>query len=416
MIERHPVAYIRRSVASRADPGDVSRDFQTEEVRKLAGAADLKIIDGDWGKSAATDKTDRRLAFLELLVSIEAAEVSELYAYSTDRLARSVEWSARLLNACRRAGVPIITREGRIEPGDAAAALLFNVLAAVNENALSGMEAKARATIATRKKRNRAAGRADNEGMGCAPYGTRHQKIEGRVATVPDPAKPLAPLMDAYAKAGSVFGAVRLLNEAELPGPRGHSWHATPLRHILERAGVPLPQPGPTGRRVPGRGSVLAQLVKCHCGHTMTPNNARAWLYCSKGQVNPKAHGRYYVNQRALMPAIREEAARLKRLVIEGDTDPEAVARLDERKRRLAIGFADDLLNEQQYQAELAKIAAEMAHEAARATIQRLPPMDWTAPVPDQNAYLRGLWEYIALDSDMNVSEIKWRVPEWRTP
>src|SRR5829696_1966939 len=94
-----PVAYIRRSVARTGDPGDVSRDFQTDKVRSLAAAdgLGLRIIDGDWGRSASTDKTDKRLAFLELLAAVERGEVSTIYAYSTDRLARSVQWAARLL-------------------------------------------------------------------------------------------------------------------------------------------------------------------------------------------------------------------------------------------------------------------------------------------------------------------------------
>ena len=44
------------------------------------------------------------LAVSRVELAVERGEVSALYAYSTDRLARSVEWSARLLNACRRAG------------------------------------------------------------------------------------------------------------------------------------------------------------------------------------------------------------------------------------------------------------------------------------------------------------------------
>lgn len=207
MTNAQPVAYIRRSVASRADPGDVSREFQTEEVRRLAGpdGPALTIIDQDWGRSASTDKTSRRLAFLALLDGIEAGDVSTLFAYSTDRIARSVEWSARLLNACRRAGVPIVTREGRIEPGDAGAALLFNVLAAVNENALSGMEAKARASIGRRQARNVAAGRASNAGMGRKAYGP----------------ETTAAVLAAFDEAGSFLGATKLLTARGVPSYLG---------------------------------------------------------------------------------------------------------------------------------------------------------------------------------------------------
>ena len=61
-----PVAYIRRSARSRSDPGDLSREFQVDKVRQPAGSdgPTLAIIDADWGKGAATEKTDQRLAFL----------------------------------------------------------------------------------------------------------------------------------------------------------------------------------------------------------------------------------------------------------------------------------------------------------------------------------------------------------------
>ena len=119
-----PVAYIRRSVARKGDPGDVSRDFQVDKVRALANGDGprLRIIDGDWGRSAATDKTGQRVAFLGMLEDIERGLVSHVYAYSPDRLARSVEWSApagQRLPAGE--GGPITTTAGTVAPDDPAA-------------------------------------------------------------------------------------------------------------------------------------------------------------------------------------------------------------------------------------------------------------------------------------------------------
>jgi DNA invertase Pin-like site-specific DNA recombinase len=160
-----PVAYIRRSVIRRGNEGDLSREFQVAEVRRLAGddGPSLAVIDGDWGRSARHDKTDKRLAFLAMLESIERGEVSTLYAFATDRLARSVEWSARLLNACERAGTTIVTGEGRFAPGDDGPRITFQVLAVMNENAVRAMGRKA---LATRKRRDL---RGDRRGS--PPYG-----------------------------------------------------------------------------------------------------------------------------------------------------------------------------------------------------------------------------------------------------
>jgi hypothetical protein len=279
----------------------------------------------------------------------------------------------------------------------------------MNENAVRAMTRKAHATFGVRTKRGDVLGRA--------PYGTRHEKVDGRIVTVPDPTKPVGTLVDAYNEAGSVFGAVRLLNEAHVPAPRGGSWHATPLRHILERAGVALPKPGPTGIRVPGRGSVLAQLVKCHCGHVMTPNNARDWLYCSKGQVNPKDHGRYYVNQRTILPAIHEEADLLSIPfdgVEMGERTEQERETLIERRRRLALAFADGALDEPTHREQLAAANATAERLDAAIDIVEMVHLDWTAPTPIVNRALRALFEYVWLAPDMTIAEVKWRVPAWR--
>jgi hypothetical protein len=49
-------------------------------------------LDKDWGRSGATDKTDKREAFLDLMAAVERGEVSAIYAYSA-------EWAERLRNA-----------------------------------------------------------------------------------------------------------------------------------------------------------------------------------------------------------------------------------------------------------------------------------------------------------------------------
>ncbi|MEJ7747833.1 MAG: hypothetical protein WKF56_00930, partial [Candidatus Limnocylindrales bacterium] len=54
------LAYIRRSVVRRGDAGDLSRDFQITEVRRLADDDAIEIIAGDWGRSARHDQTDKR--------------------------------------------------------------------------------------------------------------------------------------------------------------------------------------------------------------------------------------------------------------------------------------------------------------------------------------------------------------------
>lgn len=88
-----------------------------------------------------------------------------LFAYGTDRLARDVEAAARLLNACERAGVTIVTRKGTYPPGDRAARASFNLAALMNEGYSSHASEKQSAVAARRV--------AWGDLMGPPPYGTR---------------------------------------------------------------------------------------------------------------------------------------------------------------------------------------------------------------------------------------------------
>jgi len=419
-----PTAYIRRSVASRADPGDVSREFQTEEVRRLAGAdgPTLTIIDRDWGRSAATDKTGRRLAFLALLDAIEAGDVSCLYAYSTDRLARSVEWSARLLNACRRAGVPIVTREGRIEPGDAGAALLFNVLAAVNENALSGMEAKARASIGRRQARNVEAGRAPNAGMGRKPYGP----------------ETTAAVLAAFDEAGSFLGATKLLTAAGVPSYLGgkpnprenggtYGWNVHTVSRIVRRERPGMPKVGRQGA-APRARRLLSGLLACGapgCGQILSsmprPGGRQVGYYCRKAHNDPTHPRPYVVSERYVLPWVRAEVERLRLPVDAVKLGQEAGAErddLDAQRERLALAFARGGLKPGTYEAEdgalVARLAALGDAEDA-AAVSPIEPQEWDTWTPaDVGAYIRSILRSVTLGPDMRPVSALWRNPALR--
>jgi DNA invertase Pin-like site-specific DNA recombinase len=425
MTTASPHGYIRRSVASRADPGDVSREFQTEEVRRLAGdnAARLVIIDRDWGRSAATDKTGRRLAFLALLDAIEAGDVSALYAYSTDRLARSVEWSARLLNACRRAGVPIVTREGRIEPGDAGAALLFNVLAAVNENALSGMEAKARASIGRRQARNVEAGRAPNAGMGRKPYGPETTYLVLRI----------------FDCVGSFLGTAKTLTEADVPSYLGgkpnprqnggtYGWNVHTVSRIVRRERPGMPKVGrqgaaPRARRrfsgllvcgAPGCGQILSTMPR--------PGGRQVGYYCRKAH-NDSTHPRpYVVSERFVLPWVKAEIARLvvpPAVMLDADNaaQREALAgRLERANEMYVLGPKAGGWTRERRDAEAATVTVEMDRLGDVETIAAFPPVDWEWPVPELNAYLRAILDRVDLGSDMRPVEATWRNRAMRRP
>lgn len=392
-----PVAYIRRSARTRSDPGDVSREFQTETVRRLAGddGPTLTILDGDWGKSAATDATDKRLTFLALMESIERGDVTSLYAYSTDRLARSVQWSARLLDACEKAGTTIVTSEGRFAPGDDMARTLFQFQAITNENYSRQAKRKAQSTVATR--------RASGKKLGQPYYGSL-------------PGESLEMVISTFERIGSYNGTATALNDMGLPSRRGRWGHAS-VQRILEREGR-VPRLGTRGAKARAP-HVFHRLLQCHCGHVLTGSlraadrqGRRLTIYrCLRAESTPD-HGKKSVAEDVVLKWARVEA---ERYVL-----PEAVIAGDHAGRRAAIEGRFERANElyiageidrDRCESEKAKARADLAALDDAEAITEVGPIDWdNTPPADLNALLRAYWREVRLDEQMRPIEANWRI------
>lgn len=395
MIAAQPFAYIRRSARSHSDPGDVSREFQVERVRSLAGAdADqLVVLDADWGRSASTDKTDRRLAFLALLESVERGEVATLYAFATDRLARSVEWAARLLNACRRARVPIITSEGRFEPDNHMTDQLFYFQAIQNEGYSRQASEKRRATVAIQKARG--------DVIGQKPYGA----LDGE-----DPAK----VVEAFKQAGSYMGAVRLLIEWGVPSRRAHlggSWEASTVKRVIQREAPDLVPVSTTQGAKTISTRYFSRLIVCpHDGTLMTTmprKDASPAYLCRAGHRAPKGqHPRpWVIAESRILPWAQEEAAKISNLDVTWDersqqASSEAVAALDAKRSRWLEMYAEGAIDKAERDRRLGKIEEERAGLESVRRIKALTlrqGIDWTRPPGEVNARLRELWRSIRL-------------------
>ena len=410
MIERLPVAYIRRSFSRRHDPGDVSREFQTAEVRRLAAddADSLIVKDRDWGVSAAREHTERRLDFLDMIEMVKRGEVSTVYAYSADRLARSAQWSHRLLDACEDAGTTIVTGEGRYAPDDDAAKMMFGFLALQNESALRQMKKKTQASFAVRKARG--------DHLGPAPYGSK--VVAGQLVDNPD--ERLEVITDAYRRVGTLQGAARLLNDRKVPTRTGKPWRATTLRGILDREKV-LPRRIPRGR-TPARSYLLAKLLQCHCGATMTgrvnTRGRRGFAYECKRAGDVPDHGPYSVSEARVLPVIRGEAERLvtpDAVVTGGDDDARRLELLDLRER-VTETYLDprSRMPIEVRNAKWEAIDAELDRLDFDETIREVPSVDWTQPTTIVNEILRAMWERVELGPDLMPAWFGWRRVEWR--
>lgn len=407
MKQTAPYAYIRRSVTSRNNPGDISREFQTEEVRRLAGddLARLVIVDQDWGRSAAADKTAQRLGFLELLDRVARGEVSTLYAYSTDRLARSVRWSAQLLDACEVAGTVIVTGEGRFAPGDDMARQMFHFQAMQNEGALRSMEKKAKSTTARR--------RARGDALGIAPYGWRlvHGKKER------DPKEPMEPLVDAYRETGSYFGAARLLNARGLRTRRGAEWTSRVVGMILRREGIVSPHARTPGAKQTA-GWPLFRLVRCPCGQTMTPMDRRTpRLTCYRAR-HAAGHPRPYgIAENQILPFVQAAVDGLRLPDTVSQTARASAERgdLSAERERLVLLFAKGKVDEDTFDRLVAPVDEALERVGEQEIVTDVPRIDWSWPPADVNRLLRRLIDHVELGPDLHPIAIAWRgrIAEW---
>lgn len=418
-MSRHPAAYLRRSYVDPDSPGDISLEAQRAAVATLAhrdGHNGNVVEYSDWGISADVAKAEKRTAYARLLADMEAGTVSEVYAFDVDRLYRDPRDLIRLQDAAQRHRVRIVTTGGElaIGDGDDPAAEAFAFIGSV----FGRME------LAKAKKRARAAQdarRARGDAFGHPAYGFRHVRGDnGAIVAEKDPDANLEPIRRAYVEAGTVLGAARLLNARGIRSPRGSVWHTSALTRTLERHWPELlPRKGASGKRIRAA-SVLSQLVRCHCGHVMTPNNVRGQMYCSRGAaLGRERHGKYNALQAPIVAFARAEAVHARppadAVTLAADTAKHREA-LQEQRERLGWAVTDGLLTREAAKARADEIDAELTGIDEAEQVFDLPPIDWDATPPAElNALLRLLWRHIQLDVDMQPVSVEWRRKEWRS-
>lgn len=425
-MQRYPIAYVRRSSADADNPGDVSREAQEAAIRGLAHRdghnGNLRVL-VDWDKSADEAKESKRTAFLAMLAAIEAGEVSAVYAASLDRLYRSIRTFVRLTDAAKTHGTRIVTaREGVLGGDGSPMAQAFAEITAV----FAGLElrtAKARAAGAL------AVRQARGDHVGRCGYGQKLARNgAGAVVAVPDPDRPLAPILAAVREAGSILGAAKLLQARGIPSPDGKRiWGSTTLRRIIESADPSLlPKAGPSGRRTPTH-SMLAQLLVCHCGHVLTPEPGRKGYRCTLGnRIGREAHGAVWVSEAAVLPWVRAEVERLRlpvdavMLAADNAAQRDALAaRLERANDLFVLGPKDGGWTRERRDAEADAVAAELdslGDAEAVVGVSPIRPEEWDTWTPgDLNAYLRAILRRVDLGPDLRPVSAVWRNPALRS-
>ena len=411
---RHAAAYIRRSSTSADSPGDASREAQGDAARRLAAAfapeAEIREY-VDWGISG---RKDDRPEYVRLKAAITAGEVCCVFAYSLSRLGRTARELDALFSLCEAHDVQVITQaDGTLTATSATGKFLRRILAELAE--LESELAKERSASAREAKRTR------GDRFGHAPYGFRHVRQDGRIVRVPDPERPLEPIIAAYREAGSVLGACRLLEARGIPAPKGgETWATSALTRILD-ANAPelLPRKTREGRRSPA-GAVFAHLLECpFCGRTMTPNTHRGQYYCPNGPRDRAGHPRYAVREVDIAPWIKAEADRFdpEPLRIEADDmsgRKEAIARRLDLATELYLS-GDPNMPRPKYDAEKARAARDLdGLETQEAAFSLPESIEWDHAPEVVNRTLRTIIRRITLDDSLRPVSAEWTVPEWR--
>jgi DNA invertase Pin-like site-specific DNA recombinase len=362
----------------------------------------------DWGISGA--RKDRP-EYLRLKDAIAAERISTVYCYSLNRLGRNARELLDFFDLCKGHGTKVASQaEGGLSNDTSMGTFLLTVLSALAELEREMARERILSAIAAKQERG--------DAMGQPPIGHRHEWDGERIVRVrdEDDATVLA-VLNAYVAADrSAFTAADLLNAAGVASARGKRWYQSSVGRVVATC-VPQLERAPE-RRAPYRKATmtLSGLLRCHCGHTMTPNATRGQFYCSRGHSG-RHDGRWSATEAMLLPWVAAEAARLIRpdAVVTGPPDERRaeveaeVARMLEQNRKgwLTDAQADALM--EGYQAELAGLASgDVVHELPSA-------IEFDTDAPEAvNGVLRALWTHVELDAEMRPVRAEWRVPQWR--
>jgi DNA invertase Pin-like site-specific DNA recombinase len=409
------VAYLRRSRVDARRTGAISYEQQMTAVRRLAEQhgddPDALVVIEDWGKSGRAEKQHLRGGFARLEEMVRDGTATAVYAYSANRLARSLEALAKLAKACEAEKVPIRCADGYSpDVSTSTGRMVLGILGSVYAWQAEWTQERAVEATAIR--------RANGAHLGPAPYGFR--VVGGRLVENDD--EDPSVVLNAYRDAGRTYsGAARLLNEHGVPvrgGKGGTFWRVSTVRDMLRRTA-----PGETRSSVHrGRPAaepfLLAGLLRCPFdGKAMTGSHDRrrnGWVaYECRDRVAPGHPYPRSIAESKVLPWIEAEAARLAApgsIAIPEDGYDDSIERLALEGLRGKV--ADAVID-----AGLADLDAQRAArgDQIRRVVEVPLAIEWEWPTDRINAILRAMWDRVELGPDLRPVRAEWTVPEWRS-
>jgi DNA invertase Pin-like site-specific DNA recombinase len=395
-------AYLRKS--SVRDPArEVSHELQEDSVRRMAaerGDEPLTIL-SDWDKSGRLG-ADKRPGYRALLAAIESGQATSVYSYSLSRLGRSLSELARLIDDCTARGIPVRLYADHVDTSTASGRLLTNVLGSVAQFEADVASERVRAANAAKLARG--------ETIATTPvYGDAEGEDGGAV-------------LDAFREAGSFSGAAKLLNaRGHKPRNSERGWWPSSVAVVVRRLDPKLPAFRSTrGAAAGGSDFALARLLRCPtCGTRLTGtrdrDGRRVRYSCRLGTSLP--HPRVSVTEHLILPAIREEVARLRtpaRLEAVAGGEAER-AELEARRDRVIDLFEAGHIDRGDRERRLAAVQEDIERIDSRDVVLAIPDVDWAWPPRQLNNVLRALFDRIELDpATFQPTSLEWTVPEWR--
>jgi DNA invertase Pin-like site-specific DNA recombinase len=394
---RKSIGYIRQSRRADLDKA-LSYDGQLAAIRRMSGVESIPVL-SDMGKSGRKGGEHLRPGYQELVRLVMAREVDTVYVISLSRLSRSVPELHAFMSLCQSAGCAIESaKEGRLDPSTATGKLTFNIFATLAEYIRDlQVESALENAILHRERGDR---------MGRVPYGERDGD---------DPAAVVA----AWEATHSLRGSARLLNAEGVPSWSGALWTLGSVRSVLARI-APGTVPSLPKRGVkPASPHRLFRLLRCSCGTVMTPSRNRhgnPYYRCSRAEVDPNHTRRYRVLESALMPWVKEQAARFDPGYDAFQMAADDARRDDLLRRRHGIGEALEVgaYSGDEARQKLAAIDAELAALDVAEGVIDIPDVtavDWD-DAPAANRFLRAIWDGIDLDANLRPMGARWRVRE----
>lgn len=414
---RFPAAYARKSHKDQA-----SAEAQLVAIREIARAdganGDLREY-ADVGISGRFGKRGLGSDWQTLLADVAADRVSTVYLSVLDRAGRSLEEWLAFTRLCVDHGTRVVDRSGeRTREG-------FDL--AVIEMLFADKEGRKAVERSARAKRTM---EARGYAVGHPPYGYRvgwtGDPSSPRRTFEPNPDEPIQPLRDALAETGgSVLAAAKLLNSRGVLN-RGKEWHPRSLQRVLDREGVTRLRYGQARRRAPSA-APLSKIVRCHCGHVMTPVRDRRtseWteLYCAVGHRRGIAeHGRYVARSQPVMDLLKAEVRNGFTIDYDIGTRDTSGQRdtLKEQLRRIGKAYTAGAMDDTEFDEERTRIQSELDSieddgELIGGTGELIKDIDWDGDPARLGEALRQRVRHVQLGEDLQPVSVEFRHEAYR--